>query len=67
MVKTGDNTMAKVIIVMHNGNVDVAMKPENIEVEIRGYGVPTDFDPENKVCKIDGDGDRYQLFIFPAG
>ena len=56
--------MPKVIIVMNNGKIDVPVKPDDIEVEVRDYGIPDDFDVENVVCRIDDSGDRYWSLIF---
>ena len=58
--------MVKVVIIMNNGDIGVTGKPSDMEIVIKDYDVPDDYDPDNENCKTDNDGDRYQEIIFPA-
>jgi len=58
--------MPKVIIAINgNGEGEIINKPDNVEVEIRNYDIPDDFDLDNITCEFDDSGDRYQPIIFP--
>jgi len=63
MGKTGDNTMAKVKIIIQGGAVVDVEKPDYVEVVIQ------DFDTDGvdeTVLQKDSDGDEYQEFVFPV-
>lgn len=60
------NMSKKVVIVLSGGTVYLSEKPNDIEIEIRDHDIEGDWDPDNKQCKTDNDGDRYQEIIFPA-
>ncbi len=53
--------MAKVIIGVQNGACFSIECPADIEVEIRDFDVPDDWDPDT--CKVDEDGTPYNEMI----
>lgn len=55
--------MKKVIVQLHDGQVSLVEQPEDVEVEVRDYDVPEDWEGD---IPVDSEGDRYQRHVFPA-
>jgi hypothetical protein len=55
----------KVLISINQGAATLDYKPDNVEVEIRDYDVEGEWNEEDESYKIDDDGCRYQVMIFP--
>jgi hypothetical protein len=55
--------MEKVIVVIHDGQVSLASQHFDVEVEVREYGVPDDWEGD---IRTDDSGDKYLAHVFPA-
>jgi hypothetical protein len=58
--------MKKVVIDIIDGVVSIQERSGGVEVEIRDFDVPPDWDESRIGCSVDEDGQTYQSVVFPV-